>query len=239
MYEAVLNKRNTHINILIIIATASFYENKKLSIFSYLTLIIYSFLSYSRIELILLLSIIFCTMNFNKKFNLSIYFSFFIFGIITIFYRFYLSDQNFLYVFMDPLHLNINTFNLIDNYNIKELIFLFTENLKFILNDFFYIKQNLHNFFQNNSLPTYSKKGIDTVLLYIIPFIFYFYILVFLRKYFFVTQFFLSSIFVFLIISLFRGNFVHNIGFIIKLYIMILISEWIVRKIKLWLSREA
>ena len=63
-------------------------------------------------------------MNFNKKFNLSIYFLF-LFGIITIFYRFYLSDQNFFYVFMDPLHLNINTFNLIDNYNIKELIFIY------------------------------------------------------------------------------------------------------------------
>tara|TARA_B100000575_G_C23121372_1_gene649013 strand:- start:181 stop:960 length:780 start_codon:yes stop_codon:yes gene_type:complete len=237
MYEAILNKRNTHINILIIVATANFYENKSLSLFSYILLIAYSFLTYSRIELILLISIIFCTININAKYRNFIYSIFILLGIFIIFYRFYLSGQNVFYVLMDPLHLTVNTYNLLNNYNLTEFYFLINENVKFLLKDMFYFNLPLYNFFQNDILPTYSKKGFDTVLIYPLVFVIYSFIFLFMKKNFFIPQYFLSSIFVYLIISLFRGNFVHNIAFIIKLYLILIVSEWIVRRTKLWLSR--
>ena len=238
MYYDILNKRNTHINILILVATASFYENRLLSLFSYLSLITYNILSYSRIELIILISIIFCTLNIEKKYRNLIYLSFFLTAVLIVFYRFYLSSQNIIYVLMDPLHLVVNTFNFINNYEYTKFLLILSENFKFILNDFFYFNIYLDNPFLNDRLPTYSKRGLDTVMAYPLVFIIYLFTLVVLKNFFLITEYFFSSVLVFLIISLFRGNFVHNIGFIIKLYLLIIIFEWLVRKIKLWLSKE-
>ena len=237
LYYAVLDKRNTHINILIIVATASLNKYKFTSLLGIVLLIAYSILSYSRIELVLLFSILFCIHRVKKENQITFYSFCLSIIIIIVFYRFFLSSQNIFYILIDPLHLSINTFNLIENYNFNDLSFILLENVKYIFKDFFYINFQLENFFESKVLPTYSKRGIDTAFIYIIPLIFYLFIFKSLNKYFFVSKNLNHSIFIFLIISLFRGDFVHNIGFIIKLYILVLILEWLIRMIKLYLLK--
>ena len=122
MYYEILDKRNTHINILLILSVANYYVNKKLSLFGYFFLIIYNILSYSRIELILLFLMIFLTISISKKnfFKIIILFSgIFIF---IIFYRFVLSGQNFILIFVDPLHVMISSIKVSNN-----LWFVFNE----------------------------------------------------------------------------------------------------------------
>ena len=236
VYYAVLDKRNTHINILILLAAANFQENKFLSIFSYILLIIFAFLSYSRIELILIISIIFCSIKLNKKQLFHSYLIFFTIISFAVFYRFILSNQSFNYILIDPLHLSLSSMKFLNNFTFDLYSFSY-ENLKYLLKDFFYINFNLNDFFLEKDLPTYSIRGIDSVVIYLFVFIIYFLIFYLLNKFFFINNYFQSSIFVFLIISLFRGNFVHNLGFIIKLYLLLIILEWLFQKIKLLLSK--
>lgn len=245
MYYEILDKRNTYINILLILSVANYYVNKKLSLFGYFFLIIYNILSYSRIELILLLLMIFLTISISKKelFKVIILFSgIFIF---IIFYRFVLSGQNFILILVDPLHVMISSMKAFNNlwfvFNEQSYLFLnyLKENLFFFLNDFLYLKFELFNFYKvrdfyfEDPYPVYSARGTDSIFLYFFVFLFFCFLLNLLIKKYKLNKNFYVAVYIFLVLSLFRGNCVHNLGFIIKLYILIICLEWLIQKLKL------
>ena len=229
LYVELLNNRRTHINLLIIISVINFKNYKNLSYLSYFLIIIYSVLSLSRIDLFLLF---FCHVMTNISFNNknikknSLYFFFII--LIIIFYRFILSSQSF------SLHLMVSSKIFFSNFllfNFNDYIIL---NFNFFIKDFFYLPFNLKNYFLLTypEIPTYSIRGVDSLICFFIVFIIYYFILRFLIDNFYINKYFFNCVFAYLLISLFRGNFVHNLNFIIKIYILILFLTWTIQKIQ-------
>jgi hypothetical protein len=235
LYVELLNNRRTHINLLIIISVINFKNYKKLSYLSYFLIIIYSLLSLSRIDLFLLFFFHLMTnFSFNNKNNKKILLSFFFIIFIIIFYRFILSGQSFILIFIEPLHLMISSKIFFSNlllFNFNDYIIL---NFNFFIKDFFYLPVNLKNYFLLNypEMPTYSIRGADSLICFFIVFIIYSFILRFLINNFYIDKYFLNCVFAYLLISLFRGNFVHNLNFIIKIYLLTIFLTCTFQKIR-------
>lgn len=238
LYYELLNNRRTHLNLLIIISVINFKDNKILSYLSYFLISLYSLLSFSRIELFLLFfchattNIFYDKKNFLKKILILIFIIFFI-----IFYRFIISGQSFLYLFVDPLHLMISSMIFFKNLLLTNFDNFLLQNINFFLKDFFYLPVDLNNYFTHPKIPTYSIRGIDSLFCFFFVFLIYFFILKLLIHVFYINKYFLNCIFAYLLTSLFRGNFVHNLNFIIKIYLLILLLSWIISKIQQSRSR--
>jgi hypothetical protein len=233
LYYELLNNRRTHLNLLIIVSVINFKDNKILSYFSYFLISLYSLLSYSRIELFLLLFCHVTTNIFYDKKNFLKNFLIFIFVFIFIFfYRFIVSGQSFFHLFIEPLHLMISSMVFFKNLLLLNFDNFFLQNINFFFKDFFYLPVDLNNYFAHPKIPTYSIRGIDSLFCYFFVFWIYFLILKLLIHFFYIDKYFLNCIFAYLLTSLFRGNFVHNLNFIIKIYLLIILLSWIIIKIQ-------
>jgi hypothetical protein len=233
LYMELLNNRRTHLNLLIIISVINFKDNKILSYLSYFLISLYSLLSFSRIELFILFfchvatNISYDKKNFLKKFLILI----FIISLIF-FYRFVISGQSFFYLFVEPLHLMISSMIYFKNLLLSNFDNFLLLNINFFLKDFFYLSVNFNNYFEHPNIPTYSIRGIDSLFCFFLVFLIYFFILKLLIQVFYINKYFLNCIFAYLLTSLFRGNFVHNLNFIIKIYLLVILLSWIINKIQ-------
>ena len=242
LYIEFLNNRRTHVNILIIISVINFNDNKILSFLSYFLIIAYSILSLSRIDmLILFVCHLMTNIYINKK---NIYKIILISALIILFiiyYRFALAKYDFIVIFAEPLHLMLSSIIFFENLlslSFHDIIF---QNIYFLLKDFFYFPIHVNNYFISSfpQIPIYSIRGIDSLICFPIVFITYFFILRLLINNFFINKFFLNCIFAYLLISLFRGNFVHNLNFAIKLYLLIIFLSWFIQKMQQLRSKVA
>lgn len=239
-YIEILNSRRTHVNLLIIFSVINFKNNKILSYFSYFLIIAYSFLSLSRIELLILFLCHMMTNIFITKKNIYkiiLILAIAIFFIIS--YRFILSGNSLLVIFSEPLHLMLSSIIFFKNIKLLSFNDYLFNNLYFFLNDFFYFSINVNNYFISSfsQIPIYSIRGIDSIICFPIVFSIYLFILRLLINNFYVNKPFLNCIFSYLLIALFRGNFVHNLNFIIKIYILIIFFSWIIQKVQQLRSR--
>lgn len=188
---------------------------------------------------------IFLTISISKKNLVKVIILFSGIFIIIIFYRFVLSGQSFILIFTDPLHVMISSMKVYNNlwFFINEQSDLFLnylkENLFFFLNDFLYLEFELFNFYKDREFYSkdyntiFSARGTDSIVLYPFVFLFFCFLLSLLIKKYNLNRNFYVAVYIFLVLSLFRGNCVHNLGFIIKLYILIICLEWLIQKIKL------
>jgi hypothetical protein len=233
LYYELLNNRRTHLNLLIIISVINFKDNKILSYLSYFLISLYSLLSFSRIELFLLF---FChvTTNFSydKKNFFKIFFILISLTFLIVFYRFIILGQSFFYLLVEPFHLMISSMIFFKNLLLLNFDNFLLQNINFFLRDFFYLPVNLNNYFAHPQIPTYSIRGIDSLFCFFFVFLIYFFILKLLIHFFYINKYILNCIFAYLLISLFRGNFVHNLNFIIKIYLLIILLSWIISKIQ-------
>jgi hypothetical protein len=231
LYYSLLNNRKTYLNLLIIFSIINFKDSKILSYLSFFFIIIYSILTLSRIELLVLFLLHFL-INVRLNKNLIILFLFILFFILT--YRYFIFENKFstiLTIFTDGVHLMISSYIFLKNLALTNLADYILQNFFFLLKDFFYFPINLYEFFIDPYYPIkntiYSIRGIDSVICYFLVFLIYFIILAILIKNFFINKIFLNSIFIFLVISLFRGNFVHNLNFVIKIYLLVIFLSYI------------
>jgi hypothetical protein len=232
----IIENRKTYLNILIISSVVNFKLNKKLSYISYSLILLYDILSLSRYStFILVISHYFINIDFNRK-NIVKWFYFFLIIFSVIFYRTIIQNRDILTSFSDSFDVRLGSEITFENLkNITYQTFLI-ENVKFILRDFFYIDTLNINFLQKKDFPMFSARGIDTIFCYFLTFIIYIIFLFFLFKNFKISVEFINCINIFLLITLFRGNFVHNLNFIIKLYLLVVIIQWfikILRQLKL------
>lgn len=255
MYDKFLSGRRTHINIILILAVSLFKEKKLISVIVYLLLLTYDYLTQSRIEVIILILMHFLVnIELNKKYFKSILFLFII-CIFIVFYRAYFNSSNIGNAFIDPLHLKISTFRLHQwfNYEVINLPIYLIENIKFFINSFFYQNLELIDYFEprfdrksgvlffiysNLELRTFSVRGIDTLILYPISLVVYLATLRIIIKKFKINKYLYLSMNSYLLCLLFRGNFAHNLIFIIKLYLLMFIVTWIKNIIEIKLKNS-
>jgi hypothetical protein len=226
-----INNRKTYLTILIIISVANFSLSRKLSYICYLAVILYDLLTLSRYNIFLLAILhFFVNINlFKKKLNL-IYFFLILFFIIT--YRLVFLNRDVFGIFSDSFDIMLGSMISFDNLKNINFQMFFIDNIKFILKDFFYLDVFNINFLQKENFPIFSARGIDSIIYHFFAFLIYIIILYFCIKNLKISSAFINSIIVFLIISLFRGNFVHNVNFIIKLYVLIFFIQWLIKILK-------
>jgi hypothetical protein len=213
---------------LIIISVANFSLSRKLSYICYLAVILYDLLTLSRYNIFLLAILhFFVNINFFKKKINLIYFFLILFFIVI--YRLVFLNRDVFGIFSDSFDIMLGS--MISFENLKNINFniFFIDNIKFILKDFFYLDVFNINFLQKENFPIFSARGIDSIIYHFFAFLIYIIILYFCIKNLKISSAFINSIIVFLIISLFRGNFVHNVNFIIKLYVLIFFIQWLIK----------
>jgi hypothetical protein len=226
-----INNRKTYLTILIIISVANFSLSRKLSYICYLAVILYDLLTLSRYNIFLLAILhFFVNINFFKKKLNLIYFFLILFFIII--YRLVLLNRDVFGIFSDSFDIMLGS--MISFENLKNINFqtFFIDNIKFILKDFFYLDVFNINFLQKENFPIFSARGIDSIIYHFFAFLIYIITLCFCIKNLKISSAFINSIIIFLIISLFRGNFVHNVNFIIKLYVLIFFIQWLIKILK-------
>jgi hypothetical protein len=230
---SLIDKRVTHLNLLIIFSVVNFKNNKKLSYLVFGSIVIYDLLSFSRHSSFFLLVLHFFV-NIELKKNLFLKISLFIiFLVAIIIYRSYFFQQPFNLIYGDSFDLKISSvifFNNFLNISLKDFIY---ENFLFLLKDFFYFNVSYKNFFISEISPKYSIRGIDSIICYFIVFLIYSLSFLFLIKKYLINLNFLRCINIYLLICLFRGNFVHNLNFIIKSYLLVIFLSWSLKKLKL------
>ena len=228
LYE-LINNRKTYLNILIFSSVINFKFNKKLSYFSYLLILLYDVLSLSRYSIFILVILhYFANIDFNQK-NIVKWFYFFFIICSVIFYRIIIQNRHILTFFLDSFDVRLGseiTFENLKNINIQNF---FLENIKFILRDFFYLDFLNINFLYKKDFPIFSARGIDTIICYFFVFIIYIISLFILIINIKICVEFINCSVIFLLISLFRGNFVHNLNFVIKLYLLVLFIQWLIK----------
>ena len=85
----------------------------------------------------------------------------------------------------------------------------------------------------------FSARGIDTIICYFFVFIIYIISLFILIINFKITVEFINCSAIYLLISLFRGNFVHNLNFVIKLYLLVFFIQWLIKLLRQLKSKVA
>ena len=228
LYE-LINNRKTYLNILIFASVINFKLSKKISYISYSLILLYDGLSLSRYSIFSLLILhYFINIDFNRK-NLVKWFYFFLILILVIFYRIIIQNRDILSFFMDSFDVRLGseiTFEKLQNITHQTF---FIENINFFLSDFFYLDSLNINFLQKKDFPIFSARGVDTIICYFLVFIIYIISLFFLMANFKISVEFINCSIVFLLISLFRGNFVHNLNFVIKLYLLVFFIQWLIK----------
>jgi hypothetical protein len=228
LYNLIEN-RKTYLNILIFSSVINFKLSKKLSYISYSLILLYDFLSLSRYStFILVIMHYFVNVDFNRK-NITKWFYFFLIIFSVIFYRTIIQNRHLITSFSDSFDVRLGSEITFENLqNITPQIF-FIENIKFILRDFFYLDFSNINLLQKKDFPIFSARGLDTIICYFFVCVIYIIFLFILIINFKISNEFINCSTIFLLISLFRGNFVHNLNFVIKLYLLVLFIQWLIK----------
>lgn len=231
LYNLIEN-RKTYLNILIFSSVINFKLSKKLSYISYSLILLYDVLSLSRYStFILVIMHYFVNVDFNRK-NITKWFYFFLIIFSVIFYRTIIQNRHLITSFSDSFDVRLGSEITFENLqNITPQIF-FIENIKFILRDFFYLDFSNINLLQKKDFPIFSARGLDTIICYFLVFVTYIIFLYILIINFKISNEFINCSIIFLLISLFRGNFVHNLNFIIKLYLLVFFIQWLIKILK-------
>jgi hypothetical protein len=228
LYNLIEN-RKTYLNILIFSSVINFKLSKKLSYISYSLILLYDGLSLSRYStFILVIMHYFINVDFNRK-NIAKWFYFFLIIFSVIFYRTIIQNRHIITSFSDSFDVRLGseiTFENLQNITFQNF---FIENIKFILRDFFYLDFSNTNLLEKKDFPIFSARGIDTIICYFLVFIIYIISLFILIINFKITVEFINCSAIFLLISLFRGNFVHNLNFVIKLYLLVFFIQWLIK----------
>jgi hypothetical protein len=232
IYYNFLDKRITHINILLICSFYLLLKKKNIGLIFLVSLFFYNIITLSRIELFIIF--LYFLAIYSDKINFK--YSVFLMLILTfiVFYRDFLTrGGDFLLSFYwETNSLFISSVKAINQLIYKDYMDVFKDNIKFLLNDFFYFNNDLINYYPSNLMGTYSTRGIDSIYLYHWVFLIYLLIFSFITKFLFKSDKFTYVISIYLIIMALRGNFVHNFGFCIKLIIIIWFTDLILKLVK-------
>lgn len=248
IYFNFLDRRKTHINILIILTPIIFNSYRKLSIVIYLLILSYSFLSLSRYE-IFLIFIVHIILNFKINYKNSIFLILILLLIVLmrnlISYEFNLNLKYFFILFnqtiIESIHVfisNITAIEYLKNISLTEYL---NENINFLINNLFYTKFETINiseqtlfYFQSdlNNLQVYSASGFSTILIYFPIFIFETFFLYYLSNKINDERVFKAQS-AFLLLFLFRGHFIQVCLFLVKLSLLLLILLWITKKLQM------
>jgi len=248
IYYKFLDKKKTYINILIVLTPIIFNEYRKISLFIYLQIIIYCLLSFSRFELILLF-LVHANLNFKINYKILFFLMIILFIIVNlrtlIFYDINFSFYYFQTIFKqnigEPIHVFLSNMTAIQY--IKDITFYeyISHNMKFLCNNLFYTNYEVINiskqsiiFFQNNKnyIRMFSVSGFSSILMFFPIFVIQLIVMYFLSKKIENKQILKAYTF-FLLLFLFRGNFVHIGLFLVKLSLLIILLLWIIKKMRL------
>ena len=134
-----------------------------------------------------------------------------------------------LFIFIDH---NLIIFNLFVEFETltKFLIFHLKNNLNFLLNDFFYMRSySVYNFWSHYMIDNkWANHGFSFIMVYWPVYILYYYTLKNILTYFSMinNQYLIVKVSIlFLIASSFRGNAIHEFGFIIKFFLILIILQ--------------
>lgn len=231
----IIDNRKTYLNIIIIISVCNFKLNPKVSYFAYFLVISFDYLSASRFSTFYLsLLHIFINIDFNKKNIFKLLTLFLLLGFF-LFIRIYRNEQNFLHFLIETT--DVRSGSHITFFNLSKFSFYqyLNENINFFLKNFFYlnlyVKDLLDLPWSQYFMPHFAGRGVNFIISYFFVFVIYLIFFKLLLKRCLIFRGFLSTIYIFLVLSLFRGNFVHNLNFILKLYLLILISMFLLKKI--------
>ncbi len=232
IYYNFLDKRNTHINILLICSFYLILKKNNIGFIFLVSLFFYNIITLSRIELFIIFIYFLAIYSDKINFKYSVLLILILFFIV--FYRDLLTRGG---AFLLSFYWETNSLFISSVKAINQLIYLdyvevFKDNIKFFLNNFFYFNNDLINYYPSNLMKNYSTRGIDSIYLYHWVFLIYFLTFGFVTKFIFKSDKFIYVISIYLIIMALRGNFVHNFGFCLKLIIIIWFTEVVIRLIK-------
>lgn len=244
--KSLIFQRRTHYKILIILSVYLYRYNKKLSVISYSLIILVNLIALSRFEIIQLIILHFL---FNIKFhNLNFKFLsiFLVSFFVLIFYRYVLflfGDQeayylqNFLgdgistfaknFIFYEngkDISILISSDSLYNSDKIYLIIIYFKNTFLYFLNDFFYQRNEIIDFFSHSKFSNYTFSSPPSLelILYFPLFLFYLAIFFFIKKYSFLDNYKIYNIILLtLLLFSFRGSWIHEFGFLIKFIIVI------------------
>ena len=248
LYNFFLNKRLTHIKIIIILSVYLYDRNKILSILCYFFIFLFCFFLKSRYEIFILALLHFYFNNFNlfKKNKNTLYLLFLLVALVFInrFYNSFVSNQNilkdFFGEFFSVYHTSLLFFEnfffyikLLKFYNFIENFF--KNNLLFFFKDFFYFNYlNIFDFWKGYQLNNkYANLGTTYVVAYPIVFLFYYLLIRFLKnKFYYFPRKFYTICFGYILIVAIRSNVVHELGFILKLILLLFFAYYIGKILK-------
>ena len=248
LYNFFLNKRLTHVKIIIILSVYLYDRNKVLSILCYFFIFLFCFFLKSRYEIFILalLHFYFNNFNLNKK-NKNTLYLLFLLGALVFVNRFYnsvVSNQNilkdFFGEFFSVYHTSLLFFEnfffyikLLKFYNFIENFF--KNNLLFFFKDFFYFNYlNIFDFWKGYQLNNrYANLGTTYVVAYPIVFLFYYLLIRFIKnKFYYFPRKFYTICFGYILIVAIRSNVVHELGFILKLILLLFFAYYIGKMLK-------
>lgn len=258
-----LGGRQTHIKILIILSVYLFKENKKQALIGYLLIFFYDFLSMSRYNFFSLVTVhflIYFKYEFLKNNLLKVILV--LVGLFTFLNirAYFISPghlennyETFMYLLRHFIGEFVSVFTSLSIFNneFKTLfinIYLkysfysgyFLDNLNFLLSDFFYLNfPDRIDYWENDNSPIdrYSKFGSTYIVAYFFSFIviliFYKILRVFINFFYLNDDFFFKATSAYILATSFRSNIVHEIGFVIKLIILILVLNQILKYLRI------
>lgn len=248
IYNFFLSKRLTHIKIIIILSVYLYDRNKVLSILCYFFIFLFCFFLKSRYEIFLLVLLHFYFNNFNlyKRNKNTIYLLFLLVAVVFInrFYNSFVFNQNllkdFFGEFFSVYHTSLLFFEnfffyikLLKFYNFLENFF--KNNLLFFFKDFFYFNYlNIFDFWKGYQLDNrYANLGITYVVAYPLVFLFYYLLIRFIKnKFYYFPRKFYTICFGYILIVAIRSNVVHELGFILKLILLLFFAYYIGKILK-------
>jgi len=248
IYNFFLNKKLTHIKIIIILSVYLYDRNNVLSILCYFFIFLFCFFLKSRYEIFILLLLHFYFNNFNlykrNKNTLYLLFLFVALVFINRFYNSFVFNQNilkdFFGEFFSVYHTSLLFFEnfffyikLLKFYNFIENFL--KNNLLFFFKDFFYFNYlNIFDFWKGYQLDNrYANLGITYVVAYPLVFLFYYLLIRFIKnKFYYFPRKFYTICFSYILIVAIRSNVVHELGFILKLILLLFFAYYIGKILK-------
>ncbi len=232
IYYNFLDKRNTHINILLICSFYLILKKNNIGFIFLVSLFLYNIITLSRIELFIIFIYFLAIYSDKINYKYSLFLVLILFFVV--FYRDLLTRGG---AFLLSFYWETNSLFISSVKAINQLIYLdyvevFKDNIKFFLNNFFYFNNDLINYYPKNLMNSYSTRGIDSIYLYHWVFLIYFLIFGFITKFVFKSDKLIYVISIYLIIMALRGNFVHNFGFCLKLIIIIWFTDVVIKLVK-------
>lgn len=248
VYNFFLNKRLTYIKIITILSVYLYDRNKVLSILCYSFIFLFCFFLKSRYEIFILTLLHFYFNNFSidKKNKNILYFLLSLIALTFInrlHYSFALNQnlfKDFFGEFFSVYHTSLLFFEnfffyikLLKSYNFFENFF--KNNLLFFFKDFFYFNYlNIFDFWKGYQLNNiYANLGVTYVVAYPIVFLFYYLLIIFIKnKFYYFPRKFYTICFGYILIVAIRSNVVHELGFILKLILLLFFAYYIGKILK-------